>query len=272
MAIAHTQDPRLFSCVHSPLSQVHKVSQPLSAKSINHASQSQWWTTTSCPPPGSTAYLTDYSYLHCRRHHAHCAINTNDPKPYHTSILSGQGWVEELLEGHPGCICCELGVNREVFLELVSVLCHFGFGSSRYVDIEEQLTIFLYMSVTGLTIQHTGERFQQSNDTISKFFHHMLGIFSTEPFYTMYINLPNAHTPLSWRIHNNLKMSPFFDHALGTLNGFHITCAPPSYSIHHIGIERVSFHKTGFSPVTLIFNLFFCYTRWEGSAMDAQVL
>ena len=30
-----TRDPRLFSCVHSPLSQVHKVSQPLSAKSIN---------------------------------------------------------------------------------------------------------------------------------------------------------------------------------------------------------------------------------------------
>ena len=79
-------------------------------------------------------------------------LNTNNPKPYHTSILSGQGWVEELLEGHPGCIHCELGVSREVFLELVSLLHGFGFGSSRYVDIEEQLTIFLYMSVTGLTI------------------------------------------------------------------------------------------------------------------------
>ena len=79
-------------------------------------------------------------------------LNTNDPEPYHTSILSGWGWVEELLEGHPGHICCELGVSREVFLKLVSVLCGFGFGSSRYVDIEEQLTIFLYMSVTGLTI------------------------------------------------------------------------------------------------------------------------
>ena len=84
-------------------------------------------------------------------------LSTNDPEPYHTLILSGWGWVEELLEVHPGCICCELGVSREVFLELVSVLCCFGFGSSRYVDIEEQLTIFLYMSVTGLTIQHTRE-------------------------------------------------------------------------------------------------------------------
>ena len=124
-------------------------------------------------------------------------LNTNDPEPYHTSILSGRGWVEELLEGHPGHIHCELGVSREVFLELVSVLCGFGFGSSRYVDIEEQLAIFLYMSVTGLTIRHTGERFQRSNNMISKYFHRMLGIFSTEPFYTTYIYLPDAHTPLS---------------------------------------------------------------------------
>ena len=79
-------------------------------------------------------------------------LNTNNPEPYHTSILSRWGWVEELLEAHPGCIHRELGVSREVFLELVSVLHSFGFGSSRYVDIEEQLAIFLYMSVTGLTI------------------------------------------------------------------------------------------------------------------------
>ena len=79
-------------------------------------------------------------------------LNTTDPKPYHTSILSGWRWVEEL----PGCIHCELGVSREVFLNLVSVLYSFGFGSSRYINIEKQLA-FLYMYVTGLTIQHTGK-------------------------------------------------------------------------------------------------------------------
>ena len=33
-----------------------------------------------------------------------------NPEPYHTSILSGQMWVDELLEGHHDCIYCELGV------------------------------------------------------------------------------------------------------------------------------------------------------------------
>ena len=60
-------------------------------------------------------------------------LNTYGPEPYHTSILSGYGWVYELLEGHPGHIHCELGVSREVFLKLVSVLHSFGYGSSRYI-------------------------------------------------------------------------------------------------------------------------------------------
>ena len=79
-------------------------------------------------------------------------IISSTPEPYHTSILSGQGWVEELLEGHPARIQCELGVSRDIFLELVAALESFGHGDSKYVKIEEQLAIFLYMSITGLTI------------------------------------------------------------------------------------------------------------------------
>ena len=35
--------------------------------------------------------------------------------PYHTSILSGQGWVQELLDRHPEHICNGLGVDWYVF-------------------------------------------------------------------------------------------------------------------------------------------------------------
>ena len=38
--------------------------------------------------------------------------------PYHTSILSGEGWVQELLNGHPKHIHTQLGVYKEVFLAL----------------------------------------------------------------------------------------------------------------------------------------------------------
>ena len=89
-------------------------------------------------------------------------------EPYHTSILSGYAWLQELLQGHPERIRTELGVHKEVFHALIRELQSMGHGDTKYVTLEEQLAIFLYTSVTGLSIRHVGERFQRANGTISK--------------------------------------------------------------------------------------------------------
>lgn len=89
-------------------------------------------------------------------------------EPYHTSILSGYAWLQELLRGHPERIRTELGVHKEVFYALIRELQSMGHGDTKYVTLEEQLAIFLYTSVTGLSIRHVGERFQRANGTISK--------------------------------------------------------------------------------------------------------
>jgi hypothetical protein len=89
-------------------------------------------------------------------------------EPYHTSILSSYAWLQELLHGHPKHICTELGVHKEVFHALIRVLWSIGHGDTRYVTLEEQLAIFLYTSVTSLSIHHIGEQFQHANGTISK--------------------------------------------------------------------------------------------------------
>ena len=94
--------------------------------------------------------------------------------PYHTSILTGEGWVMELFAGHPCQIHTELGVSHEVFIALIDELCHMGHTDSRFVSLEEQVAIFLYASVTGLTVWHLGERFQQSNDTIAKYSNYLI--------------------------------------------------------------------------------------------------
>ncbi|KIO07781.1 hypothetical protein M404DRAFT_105407, partial [Pisolithus tinctorius Marx 270] len=46
--------------------------------------------------------------------------------PYHTSKLSGDMWVQELLTGHPDCICCELGMCKEIFVQLIEELREIG--------------------------------------------------------------------------------------------------------------------------------------------------
>ena len=78
-------------------------------------------------------------------------------EPYHTSILSGYAWLQELLHGHPERICTELGVHKDVFYALIREPQSMGHGHTRYVTLEEQLAIFLYTSVTGLSIRHVGE-------------------------------------------------------------------------------------------------------------------
>jgi hypothetical protein len=90
-----------------------------------------------------------------------------DPEPYHTSILTGEGWVMELILGHPDRIRCELGMSTHTFTTLVQDLRVLGEQNSRSVMLEEQLAIFLYTCVTSLLIRHVGECFQRSNGTIS---------------------------------------------------------------------------------------------------------
>lgn len=90
---------------------------------------------------------------------------------YHTSALSGAAWVNELIHGHPDRIYNELGMRCHVFLAFVANLKLYG-GlevSKRGITVEEQAAIFLYTCVTGLSIRHVGERFQHSNETISKY-------------------------------------------------------------------------------------------------------
>jgi len=75
-----------------------------------------------------------------------------EPKPYHISVLSGEGWVLELLTGHPEHIHNELGMHAEIFDCLISTLRGYGHTNSRSVSLEEQLVIFLYTCVTGLPV------------------------------------------------------------------------------------------------------------------------
>lgn len=89
-------------------------------------------------------------------------------EPVNTSILTGHGWVQELLKGHRNRIHSELGVRKHVFLSLVDELRAMGYTDSRHVTLEEQLAIFLWTCRTGVSIRHVGERFQHALPTISK--------------------------------------------------------------------------------------------------------
>ncbi|KIK98423.1 hypothetical protein PAXRUDRAFT_134231 [Paxillus rubicundulus Ve08.2h10] len=51
------------------------------------------------------------------------------------------------------------------------------------MSMEEQLAIFLYMCVTGLSSCHVAKRFQCSPDAITKYFKVILFFFASDLFY-----------------------------------------------------------------------------------------
>lgn len=209
-------------------------------------------------------------------------------QPYHTSALTGEAWVKELIVGHPDRIKNELGMRLHVFLAFVSQLRVVGgLSDSREVTLQEQAAIFLYTCVTGLTLCHVGERFQRSTDTISKYSYLSLLLFLTDfscryfrrilltvssaPFYSFYIRLPSIHDPVPPLIRNNPKWFPFFGGAIGSMDGTHINCCPSAED------RQASRNRKGGITMNCLAccsqDMYFLYilSGWEGSAADAAV-
>ncbi|KAJ7055430.1 hypothetical protein C8F01DRAFT_930142, partial [Mycena amicta] len=67
------------------------------------------------------------------------------PRPFHTSILTGYAWLNEILNGHPDRIRNELGMTSTMFTLLwTELVTTCGLCDSRYVTAQEQLSIFVY--------------------------------------------------------------------------------------------------------------------------------
>ena len=89
------------------------------------------------------------------------------PQPYHTSMHTGQDWIDKLLNGHHKRMRRNLGMQWHVFLKLTrSLTVKCSLGPTRYLSTEESLGIFLHMLITNHTIEEEAEVFQRSPDTI----------------------------------------------------------------------------------------------------------
>jgi hypothetical protein len=97
-------------------------------------------------------------------------LDLADPIPMHTSVLTGQAWLDELITGHHRRFREALGMAKHVFLQLSIELQMFhGLRPSKFVSANEKLAIFLHMARTGSSTRMLQEQFQRSGDTISKY-------------------------------------------------------------------------------------------------------
>ena len=57
----------------------------------------------------------------------------------------------------------------------------------------------------------------------------MVHIFSTPPFYTKYVKQVTPHDPPALYLQDNSKLWPYFERALGAIDGSHIHLATPLF-------------------------------------------
>ncbi|KAJ6620524.1 hypothetical protein B0H10DRAFT_1639637, partial [Mycena sp. CBHHK59/15] len=73
------------------------------------------------------------------------------PRPWlmHTSILSGHGWLDEVLAGNPDCCQHELGIMVITLTSMLKLAAMGDLMDGRYVTVQEQLALFVYWMVHG---------------------------------------------------------------------------------------------------------------------------
>ena len=173
------------------------------------------------------------------------------------SALSGQAWLQELLNGHPVRFHNNIGMSKHVFRKLVHELqMYAGLEDTKHVTKEEQLAIFLHQCQTGAASRDVQERFQHGPKTISKcavitlflillwrvsirVFSHLLEMVVSKQFYNHHVKLSmDDKTPP--KIRYNPKLYPFFHDYCGAVNGTHINAFVPMMPLHVIAIKRVA--------------------------------
>src|SRR6267154_4734766 len=97
----------------------------------------------------------------------------------------------------------------------------------------------------------------------------MLDIFSSPPFYSKYVKLPDDSVPP--KIRQNPKFWPFFKDAIGAIDGSHIHVSPPAFqcSAYHNCKGLIS--QNCLFACDFDMNFTYALTGWEGSATDARV-
>lgn len=99
----------------------------------------------------------------------------------------------------------------------------------------------------------------------------ILNALSTAPFYQKYVHLPTINDPVPPEILHNPKFFPFFQGAIGAMDGTHINCCP-SVEDRHLARDW----KGGITQNTLAccgFDMKFHYitSGWDGCTADATM-
>src|SRR5271170_4864332 len=185
-----------------------------------------------------------------------------------TSSLSGAMYIEEVIKcKNPRWIQQVLRMKLGVFQFLCSELKSKGsLVDSKFVSVEEQVTMFLFTIAHASSNREVQERFQHSGETVSRHFHAVLQ--AMDQLIPQYIKLTDPNTiPTAITIYN------FFNNCIGALDGTHIAAKVPEADAAAFR-NRKGYLSQNVLACCELDSLLFTYVLagMEGSAHDGAVL
>ena len=97
----------------------------------------------------------------------------------------------------------------------------------------------------------------------------MLTIFSSSPFFTQFIRLPNINDAIPPEIKTNPRRYPFFKDAIGALDGTHIQCYPKKEERHAYRDRNGLLTQNCLMACNFDLQFLYVLSGWEGSISDS---
>ncbi|XP_056159720.1 uncharacterized protein LOC115667555 [Syzygium oleosum] len=191
-------------------------------------------------------------------------------EPIRDSKLSGPEWVREIVYGHSDRIYEAFRMERHVFLNLCDLMRARGWlKDSQYVRTDEQVGIFLSLVGHKNSIRDLCERFQHSEETISKYFTIVLKA-------VMKLAKEVIKPPSFDIVPEEILMDPnhklYFKGCVGAIDGTHVNASVPvSKQIPFRGRKGTTTQNV-LCVCSFDMKFTFVYAGWEGFANDCRVL
>ncbi|KAK6142278.1 hypothetical protein DH2020_022626 [Rehmannia glutinosa] len=188
------------------------------------------------------------------------------------SILQGQDWLGELINGHPNRIVNSLRMHKNSFEALCRLLIDRGYlTTSRTTRVGVRESVAIFLTTVGFSSRQrtTCERFQHSLETVSRHVKRVAkALCRLAPELIKPPDLQSCHQKI---LHDPL-LYPYFKDCVGAIDGTLVSAWAPAKR-HNAFRSRKSEIAQNVLAVC-DFDLMFTYVLagWEGSANDARVL
>ncbi|XP_062104144.1 protein ALP1-like [Humulus lupulus] len=189
-------------------------------------------------------------------------------QPCRNLALSGHEYVMEVLHGHWSRCYDLFRMNEDVFKLFCGVIKEiFLLKNSRYLSVEEQVAIFLF--VIGHNERHcvVPERFQHSISTTSHYFRKVLKAICR---LSKELITPPSFDVTPPQIRFDPRYYPFFKNCVGAIDGTHISAHVPIDEQIPYRSRKVDTTQNVMCGCSFDMKFTYVVPGWEGSANDAQ--